>query len=341
MQAVVYRGKDRIAVEQRPVPTPAPTEVLIRVHRAGICGTDLSIVAGQHPRAQPALIMGHEFVGTIAELGSAAPGDLKIGERVVVEPLISCGKCYACRAGFDHVCDRLGLYGIDADGAFAEFIRVAADKVVRVPDQITDQTATLIEPLAVAVHAVRMSALKVGDRVCVLGGGPIGLLVALVAGETGVQDLLLVEPQPHRAAIARQFGLTVLDPSTTDVVENLQDRTAGRGVDTVFEAAGAPDTILAAPRLCCARGEIVQVAMPKVPRDFDVVAFTFRELTMKGVRVYDAHDFRRALQLAATWQHDIARIASTPFPLDDAESAFTAARLGDRALKVVFNVAGE
>ena len=338
MKAVVYRGKEDIAVEERPVPVPGEGEVVIRVRRAGICGTDMSIVAGLHPRAKPSLVMGHEFVGTIETAGSSADADLQPGDRVVVEPLISCGTCYACRAGFAHVCQRLGLYGIDVDGAFAEFVKVAADKTFKIPDSLPDQAAALIEPLAVAVHSVRLSALKVGDAACVLGGGPIGLLTALVASQVGLRDLLLVEQQPFRIQVARQFGLSTFDSSEGDVVEEIQRRTDGRGVDVVFEAAGAAATMLAAPRLCCIRGEIVQISMPKTPREMDIVALTFRELTLKGVRVYDAHDFQRAIALASQWPYDLAKLASDPYPLDQAQEAFSVARQGDRAMKVIFDI---
>jgi 2-desacetyl-2-hydroxyethyl bacteriochlorophyllide A dehydrogenase len=338
MKTVVYGGKENIQVQQRPEPTPGDGEVVIRVRKAGICGTDMSIVAGLHPRARPALVMGHEFVGTIDQVGPAVQRQLNVGDRVVVEPLITCGHCYACRAGFAYVCENLQLYGIDTDGAFAELVKVAADKVLPIPDALSDAQAALIEPLAVAVHAVRLSALKVGDMACVLGGGPIGLLTALVAGQVGLRDLVLVERQAHRLEIARQYGLDVFDATQGDVVDEVKRRTGGRGVDTVFEAAGASETMLAAPRLCCIRGEIVQIAMPKVVREMDIVAITFRELTLKGVRVYDAHDFERAIHLASTWPHDLTKMLSEPFALDDAQEAFAVARRGDRALKVVFDI---
>jgi threonine dehydrogenase-like Zn-dependent dehydrogenase len=236
------------------------------------------------------------------------------------------------------VCDRLGLYGIDADGAFAEFVKVAADKAFKIPDGLSDQAAALIEPLAVAVHSVRLSSLKIGDFACVLGGGPVGLLTALTASQVGPRHLLLVERQPYRIGVARQFGLSTFDSSQGDVAEEIQRRTDGRGVDVVFEAAGAPATMLLAPRLCCVRGEIVQISMPKTPREMDIVALTFRELTLKGVRVYDAHDFERAIALASEWSYDLAKLASDPYPLDRAEEAFAVARQGDKALKVIFGV---
>ena len=148
----------------------------------------------------------------------------------------------------------------------------------------------------------------------------------------------LVERQPSRLAVAQDLGVPTFDSTTGEIVEEIKRRTAGRGVDTVFEAAGAPETMLAAPRLCRIRGEIVQISMPKVPREMDIVALTFRELTLKGVRVYDPFDFQRAIHLAAGWNHDLSLLASEPFTLDQAEEAFAVAREGDKALKVIFDV---
>jgi (R,R)-butanediol dehydrogenase/meso-butanediol dehydrogenase/diacetyl reductase len=340
MKAVVFGGKETILIEERPEPVPGAGEVVIRVRKAGICGTDMSIVSGLHPRAKPALVMGHEFVGAIESIGGDVHQNLSVGERVVVEPLISCGKCYACRAGFSYVCEKLGLYGIDTDGAFAELVKVAADKVFQTPESLSDTAAALIEPLAVAVHAVRESALKVGDEACVLGGGPIGLLTALVAREAGLKDIVLVERRANRIEIAKGFGIPTFDSSTGGIEAEILRRTDGRGVDVVFEAAGAPATMMVAPRLCRIRGEIIQISMPKTPREMDVVGITFREVTLKGVRCYAPFDFQRAIDLATTWAGDLERIASEPFALDDAERAFAVARQGDQALKVIFDIDG-
>ena len=172
MKAVFFTGKNEIEVRDTKVPQIGQEEVLINVKFAGICGTDLSIMAGKHPRARPPLIMGHEFSGVIETAGGDVR-NLKPGDKVVAEPLISCGTCFACRSGYGYVCQNLGLYGIDAPGAFAEYIALPAGKVFKLPETFDLKKAALIEPLAVAVHAVRLSSLKVTDAVCVLGAGPI------------------------------------------------------------------------------------------------------------------------------------------------------------------------
>jgi len=338
VRALVYRGKDSVGVEDRPTPELGAEEALIRVHYAGICGSDLSIVAGKHPRAQPGLIMGHEFSGEIVEVRSEARPDLKAGDRVVVEPLISCGVCHACRSGFGYVCQNLGLYGIDAPGAFAEYVTVAADKVYAAPDAISLQAAAMVEPVAVAVHAVRLSSLRVGDSACVLGGGPIGLLTALVVRAAGARRVLLCEKQTARLELARDFGLDTVDASCADPAAEVDRATNGVGADVVFEAAGAPETFMAAPRLCRVRGEVVIIAMPKDPREMDIVGITFRELRLTGVRVYAPFDFERAIRFMADSGYDFTRLQSAPFALDRAEEALRTAREAREVMRVVFGM---
>ena len=332
MKALVYLGKDRIEVQEKEIPRIDDGEALIRVRYAGICGTDLSIIAGKHPRAKPPLIMGHEFSGEVAE-GSSK---LQPGSRVVVEPLIFCGECYACRSGFAYVCQNLGLFGIDAPGAFAEYIKVPETTVHRIPDELDFSIAALIEPLSVAVHAVRLSGLKVGDSVCVLGAGPIGLLTALVARLSGAGRVLISEKEPYRLRVARSFGLDAVDAGKENPAAAVEEMTGGVGMDIVYEAAGAEETVLLAPSLCRVRGEVVQIAMPKVPRLLDIVTFTFRELRMTGVRVYAPFDFQRAIALAP--KLDLRPLLSEAFSLNDAVEAFRMAAGGSEVMRAVFRI---
>ena len=205
MKAIFYMGKNTLEVRDTEKPgLEEDRDVIVQVKYAGICGTDLSIMAGKHPRAKRPLIMGHEFSGTVHEAGTNVSG-MQAGDRIVVEPLISCGTCYACRSGYAYVCQNLGLYGIDAPGAFAEFVKVPAEKVFSVPDDIDYDIAALIEPMAVAVHAIRLSNLKVGDVVCVQGAGPIGLLTALVAQQSGSREVIICEKESYRCDIAHTF----------------------------------------------------------------------------------------------------------------------------------------
>jgi 2-desacetyl-2-hydroxyethyl bacteriochlorophyllide A dehydrogenase len=340
MQAVLYMGKDRLVVDSVEIPSLSPGEALIQVDYAGICGTDLSIVSGKHPRARPPLIMGHEFSGRIAKVRGTGSdsngGSWEPGNRVVAEPLISCGSCFACRSGYAYVCESLGLYGIDAPGAFAEYVSMPLSKLHRIPQEIPGPIAALIEPLAVAVHAVRLSGLKSGDTVCVQGAGPIGLLTALVASVSGTAQTIISEKEPMRAEIAAGYGLRVVSLEKEDPLDAVMQETHGRGADVVFEAAGSAQSVLLLPKLCRVKGEIVMVAMPKDPREMDIVGLTFKELTVKGVRVYAPYDFERAVDLVFRAGWDLRPLLSEPYGFAAAEEAFQKAAEGREAMRVIF-----
>ncbi len=338
MDALLYEGKDAVACRKVEVPDIGHEEALIQVHYAGICGSDLSIVDGKHPRAQPGLIMGHEFSGTLVDIQSNTREDLHAGDMVVAEPLISCGACFACRSGSAYVCQSLGLYGIDRPGAFAEFVKVPVRSLFPVPEGMSAKLAVLIEPIAVAVHAVRLSSLKLGDSVCILGGGPIGLLTALVAQQAGARTVIMSEIQPFRIALARGFGIEVLDPTQLDLEQTILERTQGRGADLVFEASGSEQTALIAPKLCRVHGEVIMIAMPKVTRAFDVVAYTFKEITMKGVRVYAPFDFERAIHFVVECPHDLTKLLGGFYPLSEGVRAFQEAKHAKESMRVIFHI---
>jgi (R,R)-butanediol dehydrogenase/meso-butanediol dehydrogenase/diacetyl reductase len=337
MTALVYAQQGRLEIQQRPVPEPGPGEALVRVRAAGICGTDLSILAGKHPRARPPLVMGHEFAGEVAQLGEAAAG-FAVGDHVTAEPLISCGHCQACRSGYPHVCQNLKLYGIDADGAFAQYVRLPVQKLRRLPASIDLTVGALVEPLSVAVHALRLSAVRLGDTVCVLGGGPIGVLVALVARLHGPRQVLLCELQPFRVRLARSLGLEVIDTAATDAVQAVLERTEGTGADVVFEVAGVSETVVAAHRMCRVRGQVVQVSNPKDLVPTDLLPLSFKELTVVGVRVYAEGDFGRAIEIAGTAGLPLARLQSEPYALEQGEEAFRRARAATDVMRVLFSI---
>src|SRR5512142_2221847 len=180
MKAVIYHGGTEVRLGDLPKPEPGPGEVLVRMAFAGVCGSDVTIYTGKHKRVKPPITFGHELSGEIAKVGERVEG-LSSGDRVVIEPLVPCGHCYACRAGTYNVCRNLRHLGIDVPGMFAEYVLAAADKVYKLPQSVSLKAGALVEPTAVAVHAVRRAGVKLGDRVVVLGGGPIGLLCAQVA----------------------------------------------------------------------------------------------------------------------------------------------------------------
>lgn len=336
MKAAVYHGVEDIRLEEVPVPEPGEGEALIKVHYCGICGSDLHIYHGKHSRAKPPLIIGHEFSGEIVGLGPDEGRQLvKIGDRVVVEPLLACGECYPCRIGTYNVCQQHGLIGIDVNGAFAEYVVAAVERIHQIPDGLPMDAAALAEPLAVGVHAARRSALKLGDTTVVLGGGPIGLLLAQVLKAAGAGQVIISEVSDYRLDIARRLGFTALDGKTVDVVLEVTNLTAGRGADLVFDAAGVPVTARQLGALTAIGGQIVIVAVFGGLTPIDLRRINHGELSLIGIREYDFRDFKEAIRLLAAGHVDAERMITQRLDLSQMQEAIEAARQATGTLKVL------
>ncbi|GAB6180020.1 alcohol dehydrogenase catalytic domain-containing protein [Desulfotomaculum defluvii] len=334
MQAVVWQGKEQLVLQEVPRPTLNSGEVLIKVHYAGICGSDLGIYLGKHPRAKAPLIMGHEFTGEVIETCLEFESTIQVGDRVTVNPLISCGHCQPCLTGNAHVCRSLGLVGIDIDGGFAEYVKVEATKVVKLPSNLPLDLACLVEPVAVTSHAIRKSALKAGDTVAVLGGGPIGLLTAITARYAGASEVIVCEISESRRELARSLGFKVLD-SANNPEEEVFKLSGGNGVDIVYEAAGAPATALLATRIVKITGQIVVVGVFKEPSKIDLQAVNFRELSIIGVRVYEPRDYEVALHMLGQLK-EIEHVISHQFPLERAQEGFDLMLSTANSMKILF-----
>src|SRR5690606_22373622 len=287
MLASHYVKPRTFSTEHVEVPPPAAGEVQIAVAYTGICGTDLHIFHGDmdHRVSAPAPI-GHEMSGTIAAIGPEVT-EFTIGDPVTVFPLDHCGNCAACQDGNQHICYHLNFIGIDSPGSMQQRWNVAAAQVIPLPAGVDLQHAALVEPVAVAVHDVRRGGVQPGDHVVVIGGGPIGILIAAVATHAGAH-VTLSEIDPSRRAAAEDLGITTIDPiAVGDLGAWAHDWTDGRGADVVFEVSGAARPVLDAPSLLRARGTLVIVAIHTEPKPIDLHRFFWRELTLVGARVYE------------------------------------------------------
>jgi (R,R)-butanediol dehydrogenase / meso-butanediol dehydrogenase / diacetyl reductase len=333
MQAAYWTGTEEIAIRQVDIPA-ANAEVRIKVAYGGICGTDMMIYLGKHPRARTPLIMCHEFSGIIDE----DPGEqFTPGTPVVVNPLLMCGECYACLNGLPHICAKLGLIGIDRDGGFAEYVVVPHSTVRPIPATLPLIEAALIEPLAVAVHAVRVSDLAVGDETVILGAGPIGMMTAQLARLAGARKVWMSERSPRRIQIARDLGFEVLDSSQVDVVQELLAATSNTGFPVVFETAGVQATINDTCRLARPGGQILQVGMPKTPPVVDYTQLLFREVRVTPIRVYRQEDFNLAIALAAGGKLDLSKPVTHVLPLSALHEAMELAHQADDACKILLS----
>ncbi|NLN17162.1 MAG: alcohol dehydrogenase catalytic domain-containing protein [Firmicutes bacterium] len=333
MKAAVFTGEPGLSLQERPCPQAGPGQGLIRVRYAGICGSDLYICSGRNPRVKPPVVPGHEFVGEIVEADSP---ELKAGDRVAVEPLLACGRCSACRRGAYHVCRELRLLGVQVDGGFAEYVVAPLDRIVKLPDGLSLEHAVLTEPLAVAIHGLRQATLELGDRVVVLGGGPVGILLAQAARLAGAR-VMVSEVNPHRREVAAQMGFTVIDGGGDPVAEVLA-LTDGEGADVVYEAAGAEATAAQMAQMTRIKGQIVVVGVYKDLAPVDLLQISFREQTLRGSRVYNYQDFQRAIELLAQGQIDVDRTVTHVFPLDQVQEAMAAAAGDVDGVKVVLQV---
>lgn len=340
MIAGVYLGKENVQVREWPMPEAAAGEVLVKVCYAGICGTDMMIYAGKHPRVVPPRVLGHEVFGEVVEAKAPADASWKAGARVAVYPLLSCGRCAPCREGHAHVCEKLGLIGIDVDGGFAEYVKARSDQLVAVPDAVNDERAALVEPLSVATHVVRTSGFRSGDTALVIGGGPIGNLIAQVLRASGARAVLLTEVKAFRRRLAERVGITTLNPAEANLRDTLVRLTGEPVVDRVYEATGSPAAYRDATQACKVRGEIIFVGLPKAPPEVDVLSLVFKEIVTTGARVYTHKDFQAAIALLERGTVDVTPLITDRLTLTDAALGFHKMHDADASLKVIFAPGG-
>ena len=330
MKAAVWMAIDQVSQMDVSVPEVPVGWALVKVAYNGICGTDLSILHGKHPRAKAPLVMGHEISGWVEQAAATGPPR---GTLVTVEPLISCGGCKACRTGNSHVCRRLALFGIDTDGGMAEYVALPPEVLHPVPHGVDPRTAAIAEPLAVAVHAVDRSGMKRGDIVAIYGAGTIGVLTALVARHEGASEVVITEPSRWRREVVARLGFTVV-PDGSSVARTLAPLTGAEGADTTFDCAGHPSVAAELAATTRVHGRIVIVGVYKEPAALDLQAICFKEQSLVGVRVYTSSDVTRAIELIASDALNMSPFPTKAFDLADTGAAFAAAR-GQDCLKVL------
>ncbi|MEM7694213.1 MAG: alcohol dehydrogenase catalytic domain-containing protein [Pseudomonadota bacterium] len=335
--AAHYRGNKTFTVDTVPAPSPGPGDVAVKIAYCGICGTDMHVFHGNmDARVGKERVIGHEMSGTVAAVGEGVTGVAQ-GEKVVVRPLVACGECPACIRGHAHICQNLKFLGLDTDGAMQEEWVVPAHTLHKLPDDLPMDHAALIEPVAVACHDVRLAGLQRCEDVVVIGGGPIGVLVAMVARETGGK-VVLSEVNPHRLAIAEGLGFNTINPAETDLAKEVMARTAGKGADVVFEVSGTQPGVDAMTAVAATRARIVMVAIHAKKPEVDLFQFFWRELQLIGARVYEPQDYDRAIALVAKGAIDAATVITDVAPLSEIQSAFEALDASPTALKSLIKV---
>lgn len=327
MKTALLLDVKKIAIGETAAPVAGPGQVLIRPIYGGICGSDISLYLGHRAVASFPHVAGHEIVGRIEAVGSGVDGvrGLTVGQRVVVEPNYVCGVCSFCRSGRGNICPNKKSPGVSIEGLFSELCVAPAEFTWPVGDEISDEDAATIEPLAVGVHAVRMSGASVGDTVAVIGCGAIGLLLAHVAVAQGLR-VIAHEMSPRKLAMARDFG--AITPEGTDIAEIWKRE----GVTTVFDTTGVRATVDLA-LACAPRGShVILLGLPTDEAKFVPLRFVREGLRLSGSLIYDhPSDFPTTISLVARGVLKPSRIVTDTLPFADLSRAFELASSGGAA----------
>ncbi len=326
MKALVFRGTKQIGIEEVAEATPAPDEALIQVAYCGICGSDLHGYLGHSARRSRnvPLIMGHEFSGRVVALGSDVKDRFEIGQRVTVQPAISCGTCPACQSGRGHICPNMNLIGIERSGAFAPYVAAPADRLFALPDTISDEAATLAETLAVEVHLFRQMAPSLVRNVLVLGAGAQGLLAVQLARLMNIPEIIVSDVVPARLQLAAQLGATVtVDARRQDVAALAKERTQNWGVEFAVETTGAPPARQQGLAALAPGATFGIIGLGEGPTTVDFLPIVARELSIRGSYCYTDDDFVRSIELLASGQVQADAMLSAT-SLDSGPEVFSA-----------------
>jgi threonine dehydrogenase-like Zn-dependent dehydrogenase len=309
-----------MAFEDRSEPYPAKNEVVVKTQAVCICGSDIHLYRGDHPYRTYPMIFGHEASGIVEAVGEGGT-DLKVGDSVVLEPLIPCGKCYPCQLGRRNCCSRMQTIGVTTDGALADRFAVPAFCLHRRPEALPPEIAALAEPFAVGFHAASRGEIGDTDRIVILGAGPIGLATLAAAKQRGAH-VAIVDLVRMRLEIAKRMGadLTV-NSIETDPLQAVRDWTAGDGASVVVEAVGLPQTIESTIDLVADAGRVVIAGVTEEKFSIRGVDVTKKELTIRGTR-NSLGRFQEAVGFVADHADMVSHMITHSFPFEEAIAAF-------------------
>lgn len=337
MKQAVMTAPGKIKIHEIERPQPGAGEVLLRIKRIGVCGSDLHVFHGQHPYTSYPVVQGHEFSARVEALGEGVTG-LEPGMKVTALPQIVCGECGPCLRGDEHICDRLKVQGFQAPGCAQEYWVTAAEKIVPLPDAFTFDQGALVEPVAVAVHAVARAGELAGRNVVVSGAGPIGNLVGQVAQAAGAR-VLITDLSAHRLEIARACGLANTSLAGEEPLAEAVQRVFGpSGFEVALECVGVEATITAAVENIQKGGTIIVVGVFGEKPRVDLGLVQDRELTLRGTLMYQRPDYEQAVELITSGAVVTQPLFSHHFPLEEYLQAYEFIEAqGDRTMKVLID----
>jgi len=317
----VVKTPGRVEFEQRRLPDLSGDQVLIKTKAVAICGSDVHTFKGKHPFAPLPAALGHELSGEIARIGQNVDR-LKVGDRVVLEPVIACGQCEFCQKGTYNLCTSISFYHRQGQGAFTPYFAADQNRTYKLPDNLTFEEGALVEPLAVAIHAVKKAGITLGDRVAVFGSGAIGLMILMLARLQG-SIVYVVDIQNSRLQKARSLGAAeAFNNSDLTAVDQIMRRTAGLGVDISFEAVGLQTTFIQALQVLKKGGRAVLAglnAKPEITIPSNI--FVQKEISLCGTQGY-CHDFQTALQLLENADVNLSNFITHRLPFRSLQEGF-------------------
>ena len=316
----------------RDVPVPQKGEAILRVQCSAVCGSDLHIFRDKHPAVRLPATIGHELSGEVVQLGEDASG-FAVGDRVTLEPVIACGQCAACQRGFYGYCENISFSYREGDGAMAHYIKVKTRFLHRLPKSMSYEAGALIEPLAVATHAVRRAGIGLGESVVIIGAGAIGILAAAVCKASGAGTILITDRSDFRLEMARKFGAThTVNATREDPLEMVARLSDGAGFDKSFECVGHQSTFHQAMFALKRNGQMTQVGIFEEPNiTINAARFVTHEIRVVGAQGY-CWDFPAALSLAE--QISLESLITHSFSLEQLQTALETA-MDANAVKVV------
>jgi L-iditol 2-dehydrogenase len=325
MEDLVMRGAVlteiyKFTLDSLSQPQPKPGEVLIKVNLTGICGSEVHAFKGNHPYRIPPVILGHELVGQIVEVTPEVKR-LKVGDRVTVEPQISCKECNFCLKGDINLCNSKIVLGTkEWPGSFAEFITAPEFTVYKLPDSLSNEEGVMVEPLAVAVHAVKKSQLTFTDTCVILGAGTIGLMTLLCAKTAGATNIIITDTIDYNLNVAKKMGADyVFNVKKVNITDEIKKITGEEGADVVFITAGIPSVLNDSLQCVIKKGRVVPVALFDEAVPVEMFRIIGSELNISGTIMYNHDDFEDAIKLLAKKTVDVNPVITHKLPIDDVQ----------------------
>ncbi|MDF2593411.1 MAG: gutB 2 [Clostridia bacterium] len=321
MRAAYVVESEKVEIKDVNVPALKDDEVLIKVKTVGVCGSDLHLFKGTHAFRKPPAVLGHEVAGDIVEVGKSVT-NFKIGDRVTVEPHLGCGECEFCKQDLVNLCTSKKAPGTPAwIGTFVEYFNAPEKAVYKINDNVSYEMGTLIEPLAVAVHAIDRITVAEKDTLAILGSGTIGLLALVAAREAGYKNIICTDTQEFNLEMALKEGATLaLNPLKEDVVAKVKEFTGGRGVDVALIAADSKVIVDQASAMVRKRGEVGVIAMITEKIPVYTYSFVFNEQTLFGAMTYETKDFVKATEMINDGL-DLSDFLTQKLPLEETQKA--------------------